>query len=139
MKSIYPLEIFYDAQCPICRWEVDLLRRRSANGQLRFTPIEEARFAPGSPAPSREQMFARLHARRADGVLINGTDVFRAAYRVAGLGYLARASELPLLRPATDAAYRLFARHRHTLSRYFGGLFKAMTGTDCKGQCGLPR
>ena len=43
--------------------------------------------------------------------------MLRLAYAAAGLGWLLRPSAFGPLRPAFDAAYRVFARHRKSISR----------------------
>jgi predicted DCC family thiol-disulfide oxidoreductase YuxK len=47
-------------------------------------------------------------------------ETFRQAYRAVGLGWVLAPTGWPLLRPAFDALYRIFARHRVRMGRVFG-------------------
>jgi hypothetical protein len=77
--------------------------------------------APGFDAAchgfTAAELDAAIHAVRADGSVVRGMPVLRLAYGAAGLGWLLRPTGVGPLRPAFDAAYRLFARHRKAISR----------------------
>jgi hypothetical protein len=45
---------------------------------------------------------ALIHARRADGQVLKGVEVFRLAYEAVGLGWVSAAMRLPLLRPLAE-------------------------------------
>jgi predicted DCC family thiol-disulfide oxidoreductase YuxK len=135
---IYPLEMLYDGNCPICRFDVAHLRRRNRRSQLRFTDIAAKGFDPTSYGKPLDQLLARIHARRADGRLVEGVEVFRLAYAVAGLGWLVMPTRLPGLRFLTEVAYTWFARHRVELSRRYGGVFARLTPACDDSACTLP-
>jgi predicted DCC family thiol-disulfide oxidoreductase YuxK len=61
-----------------------------------------------------------MYAQYEDGELINGVDVFSAAYERANLPKLAWVFSRPSLRPVWMSAYRFFARNRHAISSLFG-------------------
>jgi predicted DCC family thiol-disulfide oxidoreductase YuxK len=117
MASDYPLKIFYDASCPVCALEMDHLRARDADGRLELVDLS----APGFDAPchgfAHADLDAAIHAVRPDGSVVRGMAVLRLAYAAAGLGWLLRPTAVGPLRPAFDAAYRVFARHRKAISR----------------------
>lgn len=133
----YPLEILYDGQCAICRFDVAHLRRRDRHGLLAFTDVAAPAFDAAAYGRTQEQLLARIHARRADGSLVDGLDVFRLAYPAAGLGWLVAPTRLPLLRPLADTGYTWFARHRVGLSRRFGGIFARLTPACDDDRCSL--
>lgn len=124
--------IYFDGDCPFCVREVSWLLRRGerVGGGLRAIDIASPEFDPAAHGGDRTSFMARIHGRRADGTMIEGMQVFRDAYRAVGLGWLVAPTGWPLLRPAFDLAYRIFARNRVRL----GGLF----GRRCEGGACVP-
>jgi predicted DCC family thiol-disulfide oxidoreductase YuxK len=124
------LTIYYDARCPLCAREIAMLRRLDkGRGRLTGTDIADPAFNPASLGRSREQLMARIHATAPDGTMIEGMAVFREAYRAIGRGWLLAPTGWPALRPAFDALYRMFAKHRVRIGHLFGR-------TDCDtGAC----
>ena len=125
MSPIYPLTLLYEGACPICRREVSFLARRDKAQNLRFVDIAGPEFDPQTWGrahgfarfPDRTQLDARIHAVTAASEIVTGLAVFRLAWRAVGLGWLAAATGLPLLRPLAERAYLAFARNRHRLAR----------------------
>lgn len=111
------LTIFCDGACPMCALEVDMLRRRDLGHRLRWVDISAPSFDAAAHGFARRDLDAVIHGVRADGSVVRGLDVLRLAYGAAGLGRLVAATRHPWLRAPSDAAYRLFARHRHAISR----------------------
>lgn len=121
--SIYPLEFLFDGRCPLCRHDVAWLGRRDRAGRLQFIDVSTDAFDPTPYGCSREALLARIHARRADGVVVQGPEVFRLALAAVGHGWLVVPTRWPGLRQVSELAYSLFARHRSSLSRHLGGWF----------------
>jgi predicted DCC family thiol-disulfide oxidoreductase YuxK len=149
MSPVYPLTLLYDAHCPVCALEMDHLRSRNDKGLLVFVDISAAGFDPSLYGATFDAMDAEIHARGADGEVIHGVQVLRLAYEAVGLGWVLRPTGWPLLRLLADASYRVFARHRHTISRVAAPLIKAVRGhrarrlaermRECAGgACDLP-
>jgi predicted DCC family thiol-disulfide oxidoreductase YuxK len=137
-NKTYPLELLYDGECAICRFDVAHFRRRNTQGLLTFTDISAPGFEPAPYGKTRDQLLARMHARRADGSLAEGADVFRLACGATGLTGLKAVMEFPGLRSLTDLAYTLFARNRVWLSRRVGGIFARLTPICDGDSCSLP-
>jgi len=116
MTANYPLTLLYDAQCPVCSLEMDHLRGRCTDGRLSFVDISQTGFDTAPYGVSHEAMDAEIHGVRPDGSVIKGVEVLRLAYDAAGLGWVMRPTGWAPLRPAFDAGYRLFARHRRRIS-----------------------
>lgn len=114
---VYPLTLFYDAACPVCALEMDHLRERNAAGRLVFVDIGAPGFDAAAYGASVSAMDAEIHGLCADGSMLRGVEVLRLAYDAVGLGWVLRATGWPPLRPLFDAGYRVFARHRRTISR----------------------
>lgn len=127
----YPLEFLYDGECSICRFDVAHLRRHDQHGRLLFIDISTPDFDPTPYGRSRAELLARMTARRADGVVVDGPEVFRLALAANGLGWLIAPTRWPVFAQITELSYRCFARNRVALSRRFGGFFRRLTPTDC--------
>jgi predicted DCC family thiol-disulfide oxidoreductase YuxK len=112
-----PLTIFCDASCPVCSLEVDLLRRRDRDGHLRWVDISAPGFDASAHGFTHRDLDAVVHGVRSDGSVVRGLDVLHLAYGAAGLGWLVAATRRTWLKAPSDAAYRLFARNRHAISR----------------------
>ncbi|MHB8866445.1 MAG: thiol-disulfide oxidoreductase DCC family protein [Pirellulaceae bacterium] len=116
ISSDYDLEVFYDGGCPLCRREVNMLRRRDHDQRFRFTDIDAVDFSPGALGRTREELMARIHARLPDGTWITGVEVFRRLYAATGFQRLVRLSRWPVISPLLDIAYSVFARNRLRLT-----------------------
>lgn len=126
MPATYPLTVLYDAACPVCALEMDHLRARSTAGRLVFVDIAEPGFDPAPYGATLAELNAEIHARRPDGSMLRGIEVLRLAYAAVGLGWVLLPTGWAPLRPAFDAAYRLFARHRLAISGALGPAIVAL-------------
>ena len=117
MATDYPLKIFYDASCPVCALEMDQLRSRDGAGRLDLVDMSALDFDAACHGFAPADLDAAIHAVRPDGSVVRGMPVLRLAYAAVGLGWLLRPTGFGPLRPAFDAAYRIFARHRRSISR----------------------
>jgi len=143
--SAYPLTLLHDGACPICRADIAVLSARNHRGLLRFVDISAPDFDPTPYGRTQAERHARTHARRGDGRMIEGVEVFRLAYRAVGLGRMTAPLGWRPLRPVIERGYRLFARHRHGLDRYLGWAFDAVVARAavrraeaCHGACPRP-
>lgn len=117
----WPLTIYYDASCPLCRAEMEAMKARDAADVLRLVDCSAAAFdarAIEAPGVTRDAMLARIHAQDAAGRWLVGVPVFAAVYRAAGMHTLGRLFESPWLRPLFDRAYPWIADNRYLLSRF---------------------
>jgi predicted DCC family thiol-disulfide oxidoreductase YuxK len=116
----YPLTIYYDASCPLCRAELETLKARDGDHLLRLVDCSADAFDDADArvhGVTRDAMMRRIHARDAAGRWLQGLDVFTAVYRAAGLFFLARIYASRRLRPLLDRLYPWIADHRQMLSR----------------------
>jgi predicted DCC family thiol-disulfide oxidoreductase YuxK len=126
MATTYPLTLMYDAACPVCALEMDHLRSRNHEGKLAFIDIAAPGFDPTPFGATLAEMNAEIHARRADGQVIRGVQVLRLAYEAVGLGWVMRPTAWPPFKTASEAGYRVFARHRQLISRVAAPLIHAI-------------
>lgn len=149
--ACYPLTIYYESACPLCRAEMTNLMLRNQAGLLRFEEVSAPGFASPLPGVSLADLLTLIHARRADGAVVRGVEVFRLAYQAVGLPGVARALRLPVLRGVAERAYPVLARHRHRIPRRLvGWLFETAIRRAAErsartarctpgGECRLPR
>ena len=121
---------------PVCAIEIDVLR------QPRPAPSAAAGSTSPRPASTPPTTASRIATSMPSSTacaptasVVRGLDVLQLAYGAAGLGWLVAATRHPWLRAPSDAAYRLFARHRHALSRLLAPVLRRTRRT---GEGGAP-
>lgn len=112
----FVIEVFYDGGCPLCRREMNLLKRWDRRREIRFSDISDPAFDPKALGKTHEEMMARIYGRLADGSWITGVEVFRRLYAAVGLRPIVRLTRLPVLSQLLDLGYAIFARHRLRLT-----------------------
>lgn len=131
----FAIEVYYDGDCPLCRREIDWLRRLDRRRRIRFTNIA----APGFQLPNGrtfDQLMAEIHARLPDGTWITGVEVFRQLYGAVCCPLLMAPTRLPGVSQLLDWGYRVFARNRLRLTGRCTENCRVPRGTD---SCQLPQ
>ena len=110
-------EIFIDGGCVMCNHEAKLMRRLDrGRGLLQITDVMDPGFepprAPSGEALTFERMMRSIHGRYPDGTVVDGVEVFRAAYSSVGWGWLWAPTGWPIVRPLLDRLYKVFAAWR---------------------------
>ncbi len=108
----YVIEVFFDGGCPLCRREINFLRRWDRRGQIRFTDISSPDFQAAEVGQTEDVLMAQMHGRLPDGTWLQGVEVFRRMYAAVGFGPLVFLSRLPLISQLLDWGYGVFARNR---------------------------
>ncbi len=132
--NTYPLTLFYDSNCPICRFDVANLQARNQAGLLRFVDITTADFDPSRYGLTLRDFESAVRAQCADGRMVAGMETVRLACRAAGLSWLVAPSAWGILRRPADALYTAFARNRLGIGRRFGWLFDHLVARQAKKQ-----
>jgi len=114
----WQLKLLFDGLCPVCAWEMRLLKRRDRAGVLRFEDIADPAFDPHQYGLTLDDVVGAMHAVRPDGSVMQGVEVFAVAYRLIGATWKAAVLECKPLRPLLNLGYRLFARIRPRLSSF---------------------
>ncbi|MCG7961598.1 MAG: DUF393 domain-containing protein [Candidatus Thiodiazotropha taylori] len=109
------LRVWYDSECPLCRREIDLLKRLDSNQSIHFIKIEGYSTLP----MEKEQLLERLHAQQPDGGILSGAEAFAAIWRklpaLKMLGYVAQ------WKPAAtflEWLYGKFLKHRPAMQQW---------------------
>ena len=103
------LEVFYDGNCPICRFEVSFYERRDRSELIQWRDIAVLSDAELPSAKSRCQLLGKFHTLDAQGNWYVGVDAFHAIWRrLPFFRRLAWTFNTPGLRHAANFGYRLF-------------------------------
>ena len=120
MSVTWPLRVYYDRSCGLCRREMHALAEFDAQGRLQLVDCSVPGFEDADLAaagiPVAEAMRI-IQARDARGRWLRGVEVFEAAYAGVGLQGVAAMFAHPWLRPIWDRVYPWIARHRYALTR----------------------
>lgn len=136
----WQVEVFFDGDCPLCKREINWLRKRDKGDLVKFTDIAAASFDATQLGKTQDELMARIHGRLPDGTWIEGVEVFRRLYSAVGLGWLVAPTRLPLIRNLLDLGYRIFARYRLLLpGRCDSGKCAAGPAPAPPGETPLPR
>ena len=123
--------VLYDSLCPVCRREVNLLRKFNGRGRLGLVDITAPDFDPEVYNLTMAQCVGSLHAIDARGAILQGMDTIRAMYRAVGLGWVMSWTGIWPFRPIADIGYRIFARVRPRFSGF-------NPQCDADGRCQIP-
>ena len=94
-----------------------LQRLHPSSPWLAFVDIDAANYNPADHGGiSYRDAMGRIHAITGDGQVLRDVAVFRAAYRLIGLGWLYAPSGWPGLLQLSDGLYGLWARWRLALT-----------------------
>ena len=105
-------EVFFDGDCPLCRREIDWLKKKNKQNKVLFTDIAAPDFEAAKYGKTWDELMAEMHGRLPDGTWVLGLDTFDRLYQELRLGWMVHWTRWPLFRGVTDLAYRLFARNR---------------------------
>jgi predicted DCC family thiol-disulfide oxidoreductase YuxK len=108
----WAIEVFFDGGCPLCRREIDFVRRLDRRHRIRLTDISAPGFSPAKYEKTRDEFMSEIHGLLPDGSWITGVEVFRRIYAALGFRIPVALTRLPVLSQLLDAGYRLFAVNR---------------------------
>ena len=123
IRREFVVEVFYDQDCPLCRREIDFLKRRDTKKLIEFTDIHKLDFATFSEK-THDELMAEIHGRLPDGTWIIGVEVFRRLYDAIGWTWIVSITRWPIIRQLVDFGYKFFAKWRLPL-----------TGGRCNESC----
>jgi len=115
MNIAYPLRIYYDNSCPLCRTEMHSLKQYDSKQRLELvdcSPVDFHDEFSDKAGYRRAEMMRLIHARDADGQWLIGVSVFEAAYGATGITGMEKMWANKLLRPFWDRIYPVIADNR---------------------------
>lgn len=106
--------MLYDGECPLCLREVNFLRKKDAGrGLISFVDIADDDYNPTlHGGVDFETAMGRIHGVLADGTVIKNVEVFRQIYSILGMGWLYTPTRWPIVGPAIDKLYDIWADWR---------------------------
>lgn len=112
--STWQINLLYDGECPLCVWEVEMLKRKDkGRGLVKFTDIADDSYSPEeNGGVDYATAMGRIHAVMADGTIIKNVEVFRRVYRALGAGWVYAPTGWPVVGPLVDWVYGLWAQWR---------------------------
>ncbi|MEM8643105.1 MAG: DUF393 domain-containing protein [Cyanobacteria bacterium P01_G01_bin.54] len=110
----WQIKLLYDGECPLCVREVNFLQRRDAGrGRVAFVDIADDGYRPEDNGNiDFATAMGRIHAVLPSGDVVQNVEVFRRVYTVLGMGWVYAATGWPLIGPAVDWLYGLWADYR---------------------------
>lgn len=128
-RPSFPVTVFYDGGCAVCRMEIEHYLRRDRRGSLEAIDIADPGFDPVPYGIPFESFMAELHVIDREGVVYTGVAAFRAIWQAFPDAPLYRFAAaflgLPLVNPVARLCYRGFAAVRP----YFPGASRCEGGS----------
>lgn len=121
MSSSPALTVFIDGRCPLCTREMRYLKQLDRHNKLRLVDLHSAELNSEFPDIDAKQANHILTAIDDNGRYLFGLDATYASWRAVGKGHWIAPLRWPGIRWLADLGYRLFARHRHRISRLLTG------------------
>ena len=112
----YPLTVYFDGECPVCRREINLMKFLHRSQRLGFIDFSNSLYRPTDHRLNRCDLREVIHARWSDGTIITGVEVFSEMWEAIGFGFLARLSRRPLINALLVKGYAWFAKNRLRLT-----------------------
>jgi predicted DCC family thiol-disulfide oxidoreductase YuxK len=98
--------VYYDGACPICSREIAQYQKAAGAERLAFVDVSGSCDQPLGPGLTRDAALARMHVRRADGVLVSGAAAFAELWRqLPRLAWAGRLASSPLVLPVLELGY----------------------------------
>lgn len=116
----WQFKLLYDGDCPLCLKEVNWLRKYNHHERLILENISDKDFNAGKYNKTINELMGSIHGVYPNGKIISGMEVFRQAYRAVGLGWIFAPTAWPVLKIFFDISYKIFARYRIKIGKYFG-------------------
>ena len=110
MKSSITIDLLYDGNCRFVMRTIQFLKRLDRRNRIHLTNTAARKFDAASFDKSQGELTAEIYARLADGTWLKGLDAFRELSSAVGLAPLVLVTRLPLIRPALNVGYGLFAK-----------------------------
>ena len=120
--------VLYDAECPLCTFQMKVLSWLDWRGALALVPLSEPRAQAAAPQLSREDLLEAIHCVTPEGRIHRGARAIRfVGMRLPLLVPVALFLWIPGVILVAEVVYRWISRNRLLLSRAFG----------CKDACSI--
>jgi predicted DCC family thiol-disulfide oxidoreductase YuxK len=141
------IDLLYDSECPLCKMEIEFLKKRDIYQRIRFTDISSPFYDPKQHGNVQYvDGMRRLSAVLPDNRVITGMDAVRSTYGAIGLGWIFAATKWPIIGQVVDVVYDVWAENRlrmtgrHDLAEKLKAqaeALKSMELEECHDKCNL--
>ena len=116
-QPTWRFRVFFDGECPLCRREIDLVRRLDAGaGRVDLVDLAVPGFEAEAFGLDQATIEARIHGMLPDGTVVEGVDVFIHLYESIDRGWAVQIAKVGFVRAILDRLYTWFARNRLRLT-----------------------
>lgn len=107
------ITVFYDGKCNLCSTEINHYRKIAPKGIFIWQDITQNQLKLENEGIRLSDALKFLHAKNTDGKMHIGVDAFILIWKqLKHWQVLARAISFPLIRPAANLGYKIFASWR---------------------------
>lgn len=117
------LTIFYDGQCPLCCAEMQRLQQLDQKQLITLVDLHQADLQQHYPGINKDAAMRILHGHY-QGAYLFGLEVTHRAWHLVGRGFWVAPLNWPVIKPISGLIYRLFAKYRQPISRFFSPFLK---------------
>ena len=104
-----PLTVYFDGECPVCKFEVAFYERRDKFRLITWLDITKLPDDQLPRGKNRSHLLGKFHTVEQDGQWNIGVDAFHAIWRRLPLfSHLAWLFKTPIIRQIANLAYRGF-------------------------------
>ena len=104
-----PLTVYFDGECPVCKFEVAFYQRRDKFHLITWTDITQIPDGQLPRGKSRPELLGKFHTVDQSGRWHIGVDAFHAIWqRLPWFSHFAPLFITPGIRQLSNVAYRLF-------------------------------
>ena len=128
------LTIFYDGKCPLCRLEMQKLKRHDTEDKINLVDLHQPDFQQAFPHIVIDKALAILHGEY-QGKLLLGLDVTHRAWALVGKGVFVAPLQWPIVKQIAHMSYLVLARYRYPISQFIAKCFKLKTSHCEQGTC----
>jgi len=113
---MHDFEIFYDADCPVCRRIAEWVERVDTRGAICLSDINEEGYMLELLGVEMSEAYRVVHALRQtttiNYVVTKGPNVARITFDILGYRRLHRFISMPVVRHIFDAGFNFVSRYR---------------------------
>jgi len=110
-------EIFYDAECPVCRRIAKWIEKNDTKGMIVLSNLNTEGYMLELLGVELGEAYKEVHAVRQttsiNYVVTKGPDVARRIFDILGYHRIFKLSNMPVLRHAFDAGFCIVNKYRH--------------------------
>lgn len=116
LKPDYPIQIFYDGACRICRSQVLKYKGRDTHDRLKLVDISRRDFNAKDYTLQNADLENYMYAKDSRGRTVRGAQAIAWMLRAVGHRILASLLTMPILKHLARIGYRGLAAHRYKIA-----------------------